>query len=76
MYKRQTYVVGSKLIADAANSGDTVTIVKGGAVSGVNEGVTIIVDKNVDGVTKMCIRDRNCPGRQRCAITGAWSVIL
>ena len=46
-----TYVVGSKLIADTANSGDTVTIVKGGAVSGVNEGVTIIVDKNVDGVT-------------------------
>ena len=46
-----TFVVGSKLIADAANSGDTVTIIKGGAVSGVNEGVTIIVDKNVDGVT-------------------------
>lgn len=46
-----TFVVGSKLIADAANSGDTVTIVKGGAVSGVNEGVTIIVDKDVDGVT-------------------------
>ena len=46
-----TFVVGSKLIADAANSGDTVTIIKGGAISGVNEGVTIVVDKEVKGVT-------------------------
>ena len=46
-----TYVVGSKLIADAANSGDTVTITKGGAVSGIKEGVTITVDKGVKGVT-------------------------
>ena len=46
-----TYVVGSKLIADAANSGDKVTIIKAGAVSGVNEGMTIIVDKDVEGVT-------------------------
>ena len=45
-----TYVVGSKLIADAANSGDTVTITKGGAVSGIKEGVTITVDKGVEGV--------------------------
>ena len=45
-----TYVVGSKLIADAANSGDKVTITKGGAVSGVKEGVTIAVDKGVEGV--------------------------
>ncbi len=46
-----TYVVGSEAIADAANNDANVTIIKGGAVSGVNEGVTIIVDKNVDGVT-------------------------
>ena len=45
-----TYVVGSKLIADAANSGDKVTITKGGAVSGIKEGVTIAVDKGVEGV--------------------------
>ena len=45
-----TFVVGSKLIADAANSGDKVTITKGGAVSGIKEGVTITVDKGVEGV--------------------------
>ena len=45
-----TYVVGSKLIADAANSGNKVTITKGGAVSGIKEGVTIAVDKGVEGV--------------------------
>ena len=46
-----TYVVGSEAIADAANNDANVTIIKGGAISGVNEGVTIVVDKEVKGVT-------------------------
>jgi len=46
-----TYVVGSDAIADAANNDANVTIIKGGAISGVNEGVTIVVDKEVKGVT-------------------------
>ena len=46
-----TYVVGSEAIADAANNDANVTIIKGGAISGVNEGVTIVVDKGVKGVT-------------------------
>lgn len=46
-----TYVVGSQPIADAANNGADVTIIKAGAISGVNEGVTIVVDKEVKGVT-------------------------
>ena len=46
-----TYAVGSAAIADAANNDANVTIIKGGAVSGVNEGVTIVVDKKVEGVT-------------------------
>lgn len=48
---RNTYVVGSEAIADAANNDANVTIIKGGAISGVNEGVTIVVDKEVKGVT-------------------------
>ena len=46
-----TFVVGSEAIADAANNDANVTIIKGGAISGVNEGVTIVVDKEVKGVT-------------------------
>ena len=46
-----TYVVGSEAIADAANNDANVTIIKGGSISGVNEGVTIVVDKEVKGVT-------------------------
>ena len=46
-----TYLVGSEAIADAANNDANVTIIKGGAISGVNEGVTIVVDKEVKGVT-------------------------
>ncbi len=37
------YIVGGKDIADAANGGKAVTIVKGGTIDGVKEGVTIAI---------------------------------
>ncbi len=44
-----TYAVGSSAIAAAANGGKDVTVVKAGAISGVDSGVTI--KATVDGVT-------------------------
>ena len=44
-----TYAVGSSTIAAAANGGKDVTVVKAGAISGVDSGVTI--KATVDGVT-------------------------
>ena len=44
------YIVGGKDIADAANSGKNVTIVKGGTIDGVKEGVTIAIGKDAGTV--------------------------
>ena len=45
------YIVGGKDIADAANGGKDVTIVKGGAIDGVDSGKSIKVGEGVEGVT-------------------------
>ena len=45
------YIVGGKDIADAANGGENVTIVKGGAIDGVDSGKSIKVGEGVEGVT-------------------------
>ena len=45
------YIVGGKAIADAANGGKDVTIVKGGAIDGVDSGKSIKVGEGVEGVT-------------------------
>lgn len=44
------YVVGGKDIADAANGGKDVTIVKGGTIDGVKEGVTIAIGEEAGTV--------------------------
>ena len=44
------YVVGGKDIADAANGGKNVTIVKGGTIDGVKEGVTIAIGEEAGTV--------------------------
>ena len=46
-----TYVVGGTSIADAANSGEDVTVVKAGEITGLEAGKTINVADGVDGVT-------------------------
>ena len=45
------YIVGGKAIADAANGSKDVTIVKGGAIDGVDSGKSIKVGEGVEGVT-------------------------
>ena len=45
------YIVGGKDIADAANGSKDVTIVKGGAIDGVDSGKSIKVGEGVEGVT-------------------------
>ena len=44
------YIVGGKDIADAANRGENVTIVKGGTIDGVKEGVTIAIGEDAGTV--------------------------
>ena len=44
------YIVGGKDIADAANGGKDVTIVKGGTIDGVKEGVTIAIGEDAGTV--------------------------
>ena len=44
------YIVGGKDIADAANGGKNVTIVKGGTIDGVKEGVTIAIGEEAGTV--------------------------
>ena len=43
--------MGGKAIADAANGSKDVTIVKGGAIDGVDSGKSIKVGEGVEGVT-------------------------
>lgn len=40
------YIVGGKDIADAANGGKDVTVIEGGAINGVKEGVTIAIGED------------------------------
>ena len=44
------YIVGGKDIADAANGGKDVTVIEGGAINGVKEGVTIAIGEDAGTV--------------------------